>query len=448
MIYAILKSISKPALNVYFKNIHIEGKEHLPKEGPFLIVANHPSSFLDPVSIAVLVKQKISFLAKGVMFKNKVIGSILRGLNMVAIHRAEDNPGMLSNNENVFKECYKKLSENGAIMIFPEGTSEMERRLRKIKTGAARIALGAEKENNYSLDVKIIPVGLNYSKSSRFRSELTLLIGKPINVLDYKTEYQKNEIDGAKQLTQKIETEIRNLIIAIDKQEYDELIERVESIYKSKLIKLADNQENKNVVQIKISQGIVNAVKHFQQNEPLLFDNIKFKIDRYFQKLEKTNLSDKSIGQKKRKENLLIYILKSVLMLAFGFPIWLFGMINSYIPYKLPRMIALSITDSEAFYGALLMSLGTIFFVIFYSLEVVLIGYIFHSPLITLLYAISLPLTGFFTIFYSRFARKLYFNWQLVSKFYSKQQLVTEIMEERRNIISELESIREKFNSF
>ena len=447
MVYATLKFIAKIALNVYFKKIHIEGKHNLPKDGPFLIVANHPSSFMDPVSIAVLVNQKISFLAKGEMFHNKIIASLLRGLNMVAIHRAQDNPGMLVNNENVFKDCYKKLSNNGAIMIFPEGTSEMERRLRKIKTGAARIALGAEKENNYNLDVKIIPVGLNYSKSSRFRSELTMLIGEPINVLDYKNEHENDAINGAKKLTEKIETEIRKHIIAIDKQEYDELIERVESIYKTELIKTTPPEENKNITQIKISQRIAEAVKYFQQNEPKTFDAIKLKIDIYFNNLKKTNLSDKSIGASASNENFFAYILKSVFLLILGFPIWLFGMINSYTPYKLPRFVALAITNSEAFYGALLMSLGTVFFVLFYSLEIVLVGYLSHSLIITLLYGIALPLSGLFTIYYSRFARKLYFNWQLISKFYSKQQLVTELMEERKGIIFDLETIHKKFNT-
>ncbi len=447
MVYTILKTIAKLALNVFFKKIHIEGRENIPKDGPFLIVANHPSSFLDPVSIAVLVKQKISFLAKGVMFKNKIIGSILRGLNMVAIHRAEDNPKMLSSNEDVFKDCYKKLSNKGAIMIFPEGTSEMERRLRKIKTGAARIALGAEKENDYNLNVTILPVGLNYSKSSRFRSELVINIGTPINVLDYKSEHQKDEVNAVQELTKDIEDKIRNLIVAIDKHEYDELIERVESIYKTELTKTTDINESHHLTQIKISQEIVEAVKHFQHNEPKLFDDTKFRIDSYFEKLSKTNLSDKNMKQGLQNENLIVYILKSVFKLIVGFPIWLFGIINSYIPYKLPRYIALAITDSEAFYGALLMSLGTVIFVLFYCLEVLLLWFLLHSPILTVAYAIALPLSGFFTIYYARFARKFYYNWKLISSFYSKQQMVSELIEERKNIIIDLEQIREKFSA-
>jgi glycerol-3-phosphate O-acyltransferase / dihydroxyacetone phosphate acyltransferase len=445
MVYAILKFISRLALKVYFKKIHIVGKELIPNEGPFLIVANHPSSFLDPVSIAILVNQKISFLAGGFMFKNKIIASILRGLNMIAIYRAQDNPEMMSGNEDVFKDCYKKLGKKGAIMIFPEGTSEMERRLRKIKTGAARIALGTEKENNYSLGVKIVPIGLNYTKSSRFKSELTIVIGKPIEVLDYAAEHQKDEIAASKKLTQEIETKIREQIIIIDKQEYDELIERVESLYKTKLIKTTRLDENKDIAKIKISQGIVKAVKHFQQTDMVLFDNMRMKIDRYFQKLETANLSDRNIEQNTQPKNLFIYLIKSIGILILGFPIWLFGIINSYIPYKLPRFIALKVTDSEAFYGALLMSFGVLSFILFYGLEIFFLGYFSQSVIATSTFAAALILTGFFTIYYARFARKFYYNWQLISSFYNKQQIVAELIEERKNIILDFEKIHKKF---
>jgi len=122
-------------------------------------------------------------------------------------------------------------------------------------------------------------------------------------------------------------------------------------------------------------------------------------------------------------------------------------MVNSYIPYKLPRVIALAITNSEAFYGALLMSLGTIIFVIFYSIEIIISWFLFHSIELTITYSILLPLTGIYTIYYSRFARKFYYNWKLISSFYSKQQMVSELIEERKGIIFDLELIKDKFNT-
>ena len=141
------------------------------------------------------------------------------------------------------------------------------------------------------------------------------------------------------------------------------------------------------------------------------------------------------------------YFIKSIFILIVGFPIWLFGYINSFIPYKIPRLIALKITDSEAFYGALLMSLGTFSFVIFYSLITFLVWEYTHHSLFTCCYAIALPLSGFFTIFYTRIARRLYYNWQFISRFFSKQKMLVQLMTDRNTIIEELETIAKRFKT-
>ena len=59
MIYTFFKTLTRLALKIYFRKVHIKGLENIPEKGPFLIVANHPSSFLDPLSIGVLINHKI-----------------------------------------------------------------------------------------------------------------------------------------------------------------------------------------------------------------------------------------------------------------------------------------------------------------------------------------------------------------------------------------------------
>ena len=446
MIYSFFKILIRYALKVYFRKIHIEGIEHIPKEGPFLIVANHPSSFLDPISIAVLVKQKISFLAGGFMFKNKIVASFLKGFNIVPIYRAQDNPNDLRKNKEVFRGCYDKLSKKGVIMIFPEGTSENERRLRKVKTGAARIALGTSKENDFNLNVKIVPVGLNYTKSSKFRGELFIQFGEPLETNNYIEEYKKDEFSAGKKLTDDIEKSIKNLIIDIDKEEYDNLVERVESLYKSKLIKIS-NAENEPFPEVKVTQRIYEAIKYFQKNEIDLFHDMKAKIDDYFLNLKTMNLSDKAMEKGGQLGNILQYFTKSIIILILGFPIWLFGYLNSFIPYQVPRIVALKITDSDAFYGALLMSFGTLSFILFYSVNIYLVWFFTLSPILTIAYGIALPLSGFFTIFYARIARRFYYNWQFISRFYSSQNLMVQLVSDRNQITKELENIAEQYRN-
>ena len=435
MIYSSLKILMRLSLKVYFSKQHIKGLQNIPKEGPILIVANHPSSFLDPINIAVLVNRKISFLAKATMFSNKIAANILSKLNIVPIYRAQDNPEKLKENNAVFQACYDKLGKNGAIMIFPEGTSENERRLRPIKTGAARIALGTSKENNHQLNVKILPVGLNYTKSSKFRSELSIEFGQPIETKDYIETFKNNENQTTRDLTSKIEASIKQLIINIDQKEYDELVEKVETIYKTELTPNSSLPKE-------VSQEIVSEIQHYQKTNPTVFNDIKYKIDNYFEKLKQAKVSDKKIGVKPAKQNLLLFTLKSLSQLIIGFPIWLIGIIHSYIPYKLTRVIALKITKDQAFYGALLMSIGTLLFIIFYSAYICFSWVIYENAILTISYALILPLCGIFTIYYSKLIRKFYYNWKFNSKFYSRKQFILKLIAERKAIIEGIEKIR------
>ncbi len=57
----------------------------------------------------------------------------------------------------------------GVIIIHPEGLCVNEKRVRPLRKGIGRIAFGAEEENNWNLNLKIVPVALNYTNASQSR---------------------------------------------------------------------------------------------------------------------------------------------------------------------------------------------------------------------------------------------------------------------------------------
>jgi 1-acyl-sn-glycerol-3-phosphate acyltransferase len=91
---------------------------------------------------------------------------------MIPIQRKHDTNQKKYNNEQIFQKCFDHLAKGGTILIFPEGTSVHKRILNEIKTGTARIALGAEQANDFRLNLKIVTFGLNYSNPASFRSEV------------------------------------------------------------------------------------------------------------------------------------------------------------------------------------------------------------------------------------------------------------------------------------
>ena len=69
-------------------------------------------------------------------------------LNLIPVFRTRETPELMHKNKFMFSHCFNHLADSGSILIFPEGFSVTERRMRKLKAGAARIALGVEDENN------------------------------------------------------------------------------------------------------------------------------------------------------------------------------------------------------------------------------------------------------------------------------------------------------------
>ncbi|NQY68695.1 MAG: 1-acyl-sn-glycerol-3-phosphate acyltransferase, partial [Flavobacteriales bacterium] len=144
MLKRLLRVLLRFAVKGYFRSITINNLDRIPAKGPVLFVANHPSAFMDPIVVTIYIDRILHYLARGESFKNPISRFIFSRLNMIPIYRASTSPDEMHKNKAVFQKCYDHLENRGAIIIFPEGVSKTERRLRPIKTGAARITLGVE----------------------------------------------------------------------------------------------------------------------------------------------------------------------------------------------------------------------------------------------------------------------------------------------------------------
>ena len=121
------------------------GLERIPRTGPVLLVASHHGGFVDPALLVAVISRPIRFLAMGTLFRNPLLRALLSFAGTLPIHRAQDPPddARPAGNVHTFAACFDHLREGGAIGIFPEGEASDEPRLLPLRTGAARIAIGA-----------------------------------------------------------------------------------------------------------------------------------------------------------------------------------------------------------------------------------------------------------------------------------------------------------------
>src|SRR6476620_165467 len=179
----IIHAIISIALRLFFRRIEVVNVERVPKKGALLFVLNHPNGLVDPALVFVSLPRRISFLAKSTLFDNPIGAFVLRTFEILPVYRRIDEGAKLESNFATFDNCFELLRRGRCIAIFPEGISHDEPQLQKMKTGAARIALGAISDpSEPASGLKIVPVGLYYTSKTSFRSEALIPYGELFDV--------------------------------------------------------------------------------------------------------------------------------------------------------------------------------------------------------------------------------------------------------------------------
>lgn len=214
-------------LRIFFRRIELLGLEHVPTERAVVFAVNHPNGLVDPLFLLCFAPARVSFLGKAPLFGYPIIGSIVRALDTIPVYRkqeAGDRP-LAELNQQMFARAREVLQHGGSIAIFPEGTTHDDPQLRELKTGAARIALGA---NVPSLEV--IPTGIYYTAKHAFRSSVLVSFGEPIAVqaLDVDGDPPVEAVDA---LTTAIDAGLDSVTLQAESHAALDLIARAEEIY-------------------------------------------------------------------------------------------------------------------------------------------------------------------------------------------------------------------------
>lgn len=246
MIYAYLRVWANWVIRIFFRKVYTQGIENVPKKKALLIASNHPNGFAEPITMACLFPRPLHFLVRGDVFENPVANWFLEQVHCIPIFRFKDGFENLRKNNASIEFTLKKLKQGETILIFVEGGTKAKKTVRPLQKGLARIAFQVLAMDD-SLDLDVLPVGLNYFDNSRFRSESILSVGKPLSANQYFEEYKDDHNKGIRQLTADVFEGIKENVIALDDLDDTALLDQIlllkKAVNKNKAVPIVEQRD-------------------------------------------------------------------------------------------------------------------------------------------------------------------------------------------------------------
>jgi len=203
----VLQNLARIVARMLYRSVDVAVADTSWADSPAVLVANHFGGFSDPALLIAILGRPPRFLAKATLWKNPIVGKLLDAGGAIPVYRAQD--GSTAGNRDTFDACYEALAEGEQIALFPEGTTHDEPAMKRLRTGAARIALGAVA---FGVDRPlIVPVGIHYEDKVAFRSRAAVEIGRPIDAVGAAGAADPSDHEAVHRLTAIIDERLRKV---------------------------------------------------------------------------------------------------------------------------------------------------------------------------------------------------------------------------------------------
>jgi 1-acyl-sn-glycerol-3-phosphate acyltransferase len=201
--YWVLKVLLSPIFYGLWR-IKVEGRDHLPDRGPVILAPNHVT-FLDSMFLPLVVRRRVTFVAKAEYFDSWKTAWFFRAAGQIPMRREGG-----SASERALAAASDVLKAGKVLGIYPEGTRSPDGRLYRGHTGVARLALGC--------GVPVIPVALvGTSKVQRPGSNMprpfkrvTIRFGAPLDLARFDADAAGDPLT-LRAATDELMFEIRNM---------------------------------------------------------------------------------------------------------------------------------------------------------------------------------------------------------------------------------------------
>lgn len=470
-LYYTLKKILGFGLDLYFVDIQSSGHENVPATGPVIFAANHPNSIMDTMILGFCSGRQVHYMARSGLFENPVVRFVFDRCGVIPLYRPQDG-GDMAQNRSSFEAAFELLEAQKVLGIFPEGRNSQDHRVLDIKTGTARIALGAEARNDFALQVKIIPVGLNFQDRDRFLTSVLLRFGEPITVADWANSYREDDREAVRALTGAIQDGIESQTMHVENVVVWEMTTTLARIARQELLadlgaqdeKLGELVRESTVRRKSLTKGLLdrarflasaprlserfdrqqllaNTLTRTLEQHPERFARLRADMRQYEDHLAQIKLRHDfgarhpvTLSSRREAFKLTLYAILVSPLAGWGF-------IHNVLPYQLVKLAKMRAPD-EAIRAMTTFVAGTVIYACWYAL----LGWGLWSwngetVWSVMLYVASLPLTGFIFLRYR--SRVASWRSRILARtlFRTERNLVETLIDERERLLEGVERL-------
>ena len=323
-------------LRVFFRGVEVVGAERLPLGHPMVLVANHVNGLVDPVLLMGPLPVRPRLLAKSTLWKNPVVRPFADWAGAIPVYRRQDEVDT-AQNEATFRRCHEVLAEGGVIALFPEGKSHSEPALQPLKTGLARIVLGAERAHP-GLGTRIVPVGLTFDEKETFRSRALVQVGEPIDPAPEILLEAADNPGAVRSLTGRVSKGLAAVTLSYRTWEDARLVTRAAEIYGRASLDLPTRRRLAET--FPIQKAFLEGYEDLRRRFPERVATVEEAVRTYDRLLQACRLRDDQVAAAYPFPPVLRFIARTLLRLFLHLPLAVVGTVLSWPTYRLIGPVA------------------------------------------------------------------------------------------------------------
>ena len=329
-----LKRLASWIVRAVYRSVEVYRAPGSPTDGPVVGVANHFGGFADALLLIYASPRHPRFIARDVIWKVPLVGMLMRRIGAIPVHKPQDKGP--ASNDQMFASAYEALDYGDLLTIFPEGEVSEDPSILEVKTGAARIAVGARAAGTPGIN--IVPTGIHYADKATLRSRAFVNFGPPID-LDAEAEQLAGDA---------------GTLDASDRQAVHRLTDRIERGLRDVAPDFADWKEAhalSHAAEVAIRSGQVNPGEEVAYSEKERLAGLMGRagpdqrkvvaeaVHNYEAELDAVGLTDEQLFYRTNTSGFLGYLLGSLAVALLLLPFAIVGALLNVIPFLIVRAL-------------------------------------------------------------------------------------------------------------